>query len=132
MSRILFFAAGAAAGAYALRKYQQTVEPLTPKGWVKQAEKAAREAGSFIRDAREAMVEREAQIHGNIGTVDTPNPAPAMPTLTGGPLHEQVDVRSTGQHDDLTDVRDQSSVDAESAPLGRRRRARAARRTSRG
>lgn len=128
MSRILFFAAGAAAGAYALRKYQQTVEPLTPKGWVKQAEKAAREAGSFIRDAREAMVEREAQIHGNLGTVDTPQAAAAMPTLTGGPLHEQVDVRSAGEH---TNVRDQASADAETAPLGRRRRARAARRNSR-
>lgn len=146
MSRILFFAAGAAAGAYALRKYQRTVEPMTPKGWLKQAESAAREAGSFIKDARDAMREREAQIHGTIGTVDEPAPQPNLPTLTSG-IHTHtnpVDVREThntaqhssAQHGADNGVADsrpkhvtqQATTVAPPTTSTRRRRARSARR----
>lgn len=141
MSRILFFAAGAAAGAYALRKYQRTVEPMTPKGWLKQAESAAREAGSFIKDARDAMREREAQIHGTIGTVDEPAPQPNLPTLTSG-IHTHtspVDVREThntaqqGADNAVADsgpkhVTQQATTVAPPATSTRRRQARSARR----
>lgn len=80
MSKVAWFVVGAAAGAYVTHRVQQAVRPYTPAGWVEQAEQAVRDVVGFVADVRDAMNEREAELHGSLGLFD----AVGQSVLPGG------------------------------------------------
>lgn len=79
MSKVAWFVVGAAAGAYVTHRVQQAVRPYTPAGWVEQAEQTVRGVVGFVADVREAMNEREAQLHGTLGLLDAAGPQASLP-----------------------------------------------------
>ena len=67
MSRLLWFVAGAGAGAYALTRARRAAEVLTPDGLSDRLAGLSVGARLFGEEVREGMAEKENQVRHNVG-----------------------------------------------------------------
>ena len=98
MNRVLWFVAGAGAGAYALTRARRAAEVLTPEGLSDRLAGLSVGARMFGEEVREGMAEKEDQVRHNVGVALHGTPRAEL-SVGSGPRAPQRTDNSVGEDD---------------------------------
>ena len=84
MRRLFWVAVGAAAGVYAVRKVQKTLQAYSPSGLAERAGGVGDQLRGFAEEVRAGMAQRETELREALGMASADPDAPLTPAEAAG------------------------------------------------